>query len=121
MNGRTCGACGTGFSGRSDAVYCSAACRQKAHRTRTARRVANLRERARGDFPRSLNRIEATALRQAVAESLVRARQQVDWSRELCRTSAERMARGAAIARRFGGTEATTAPANPEVNPWRGN
>jgi hypothetical protein len=32
--------CGVGFRGRSDAMYCSSACRQKAHRARTARRIA---------------------------------------------------------------------------------
>jgi hypothetical protein len=34
--------CGTAFGARSDAVYCSSACRQKAHRARTARRIAEL-------------------------------------------------------------------------------
>jgi hypothetical protein len=34
--------CGAGFGGRSDAVYCSSACRQKAHRARTAQRIADL-------------------------------------------------------------------------------
>ena len=34
--------CGADFGGRSDAVYCSSACRQKAHRARTARRIAEL-------------------------------------------------------------------------------
>jgi hypothetical protein len=38
----TCQMCGADFGGRSDAVYCSSACRQKAHRARTARRIAEL-------------------------------------------------------------------------------
>ncbi|OBI47299.1 hypothetical protein A5707_19820 [Mycobacterium kyorinense] len=38
----TCGVCGIDFCARSDAIYCSPACRQKAHRARTARRLGAL-------------------------------------------------------------------------------
>lgn len=40
-----CVVCGGVFHGRVDAVYCSPACRQKAHRARTARRIAALSSR----------------------------------------------------------------------------
>ena len=36
-----CRVCGTTFYGRADARYCCGACRQKAHRARTARRAAD--------------------------------------------------------------------------------
>lgn len=36
-----CWECGTAFYGRADARYCSAACRQKSHRARARRRVAD--------------------------------------------------------------------------------
>jgi hypothetical protein len=33
---RSCGVCGAVLTGRADALYCSSACRQKAHRARHA-------------------------------------------------------------------------------------
>jgi signal transduction histidine kinase len=39
---RRCNMCGTDFNGRTDAVYCSSACRQKAHRARMADHLAKL-------------------------------------------------------------------------------
>jgi len=35
---KICAVCGTGVQGRSDTLYCSSACRQKAFRTRAAAR-----------------------------------------------------------------------------------
>jgi hypothetical protein len=91
----TCAVCGTGFSGRSDATYCSSACRQKAHRARTARRIAALRAN-RSHRPRVDS--DATQLLQlAAADSVQRARQRISHSLELCRTSAKRIQEAAVI------------------------
>ncbi len=75
--------CGTTFSARSDAVYCSPACRQKAHRSRTAEQIAELRQ----ALKPSPAREKAEALQLSVVKSLQRARTEVDRSRELCRAS----------------------------------
>lgn len=84
-----CAVCGTGFTGRSDAVYCSAACRQKAHRARTARRVDALRSLRSGR-----NEVRRpVGIRSDIAQSIARAREQIAESRRLCRVSAERLQR----------------------------
>lgn len=80
--------CGAGFSARSDAVYCSSACRQKAHRVRTARRLATARSGP------------ADSLRSSVAGTIQRAREQVDRSRELCRISERHLRESEAIVRK---------------------
>ncbi len=85
--------CGANFSARSDAIYCSPACRQKAHRARTVRRAAVLRE----TLTRSSD--AAGSLRQSVAGTVQRAREQVDRSRELCRISERRLRESDAILR----------------------
>jgi hypothetical protein len=80
----TCGVCGTGFHARAGAIYCSSACRQKAHRARTALRVAGLE--ARQPAMRSTRR---AFVKPDVAGTIERARQEQCRARELCRTSAE--------------------------------
>ncbi|MGZ4582837.1 MAG: hypothetical protein ACXVYI_00500 [Mycobacterium sp.] len=101
MSLMTCSLCGTGFSARSDAVYCSPACRQKAHRARTSRRTAELRERlttlSRGRGVPETSR----SLQRAVARSMQRAHEQVNRSRELCRLSQLRLQESKAISRTF--------------------
>ncbi len=74
-----CLLCAAPFHGRSDAVYCSSACRQKAYRTRTARRLAAVATPPRSRRPVSV----AIALRRA---ELARQR-----SIQVCRVSAERL------------------------------
>ncbi|OBH84183.1 hypothetical protein A5680_10365 [Mycobacterium sp. E2989] len=84
--------CGAGFSARSDAVYCSSACRQKAHRGRSARRTAALRETVRqGRMRRGAAFDASRSLQRSAANSVRRARQQLDRSLELCRTSELRL------------------------------
>ncbi len=80
----TCEICGAGFSARSDAVYCSSACRQKAHRARTALRTADWewRQGPRRPTPRVL-------VKPDVAGTIARARVQQRRARELCRTAEE--------------------------------
>lgn len=80
----SCEMCGAGFSARSDAVYCSSACRQKAHRARTALRTADweLRQGPRRPTPRVL-------VKPDVAGTIARARLQQRRARELCRTAEE--------------------------------
>lgn len=80
--GMTCGICGVVFHGRSDAIYCSPACRQKAHRTRTAERTAAhdlgfLRK------PRPVRVIT----KPDVAGTIQRARREVQRAQELCCTA----------------------------------
>jgi hypothetical protein len=94
MAAAACAVCGRGFSARSDAVYCSSACRQKQHRARTAERVAVLRDLA----TRSVRAAPATS---DVAPLIVRARRNIDHSRELCRLGALRMQRSAEIQHQF--------------------
>lgn len=72
-------------------MYCSAACRQKAHRARTARRVAALSSQ-RSDTGRNEVR-RPVGIRSDIAQSIARAREQVAESRRLCRVSAERLQR----------------------------
>ena len=104
MAAATCALCGTGFSARSDAVYCSSACWQKAHRARTARRIANLRAGVASGSALAPANPQATgsSLQGAAAGSIQRAREQIDRSRELCRISAEHLKQAAAIERQFG-------------------
>lgn len=89
----TCSMCDGTFSARSDAIYCSPACRQKAHRARTAHRMAALRA--------TLGRSSGAAgsLRPSVAYTVQRAREQVDRSRELCRDTERRLRESDAILR----------------------
>jgi hypothetical protein len=109
MPAATCAVCGIDFSARSDAVYCSSACRQKAYRARTARRMAALTARLRHTSRRAL-------IRQDVARTLQSSRQQIEQSRELCRTAVERLQRSAALQEQFGrihqglATDAATTP-----------
>ncbi len=92
MASTVCAVCGVGFTGRRDAVYCSSACRQKAHRARTAGRLDALQQRpAKGSGPDPLRREDARSLQCAVADSLRVARERVERSRELCRLSEERL------------------------------
>ncbi|EFG76361.1 hypothetical protein HMPREF0591_3726 [Mycobacterium parascrofulaceum ATCC BAA-614] len=99
MRGMTCAVCGAGFTARSDALYCSSACRQKAHRARSARRAAALREIVRRSFPasRSTHSDAGRSLQLAAATSVRRAREQVDRSRELCRAAALRLEQSDAV------------------------
>lgn len=86
MASTVCTVCGAGFARRRDAVYCSSACRQKAHRARTAGRLDALQQRlAKGSGPKPLRREDARSLQFAVADSLRVARERVERSRELCR------------------------------------
>jgi hypothetical protein len=108
----TCAVCRTGFSARSDAVYCSSACRQKAHRARTARRIADLRARVVRTTRPVLSDPNAAgkSLQRAAAGSIQRAREQVQRSRELCRISTERLQQAAAIQQQFGKQALFTQP-----------
>ena len=87
----TCFICGNGFYARSDAVYCSPACRQKAHRARLARRT-----------------------KPNVAGSAQRAQQALDRARALCRAAADHLEQAAAtqqeIIQRYAIGAATTPP-----------
>ncbi|OBG67843.1 hypothetical protein A5702_15255 [Mycobacterium sp. E3339] len=82
-------------------MYCSSACRQKAHRGRSARRTAALRETVRRDAAsrRGQTSEVARSLQRSAASSMQRARQQVDRSVELCRTSELRLQESDAIRR----------------------
>lgn len=97
MAAMKCALCSTGFTARADAVYCSSACRQKAHRARTARRIAAL-----GLVNRQQNNARPAAVRPDVARSIARAREQIAESRRLCRASAERLRDTAALQQSFG-------------------
>jgi hypothetical protein len=116
--------CGTSFSARADAVYCSPACRQKAHRARTARRTAELRaalERTSG--PEREKVAASRSLQLSVARSMQRAREQVDRSRELCRASEWRVEKTSAFRQelaRIRARDAATMPSTKAVL-WRGN
>ncbi len=94
MSAATCAVCDTLFSGRADAVYCSSACRQKAHRERTARRIAELSDLVEQSSGRKSTGRESTV-------SAAQVRDVVKRSRELCRTSAERIRKAAEIEQRF--------------------
>lgn len=119
--------CGTDFSARSDAVYCSSACRQKAHRARTAHRIANLHALVSRAATPALADPNATgkSLQQAAASSIQRAREQVERSRELCRISTERLQQGAVIQQQFGNEAADVATTHRPICTravlWRGN
>ncbi|MEB3983580.1 hypothetical protein OQ968_20215 [Mycobacterium sp. 663a-19] len=122
MSAVTCAICGGGFSARSDAVYCSSACRQKAHRARTARRIADLRAGVDAG-PRTGPSATGKALQRSAAGTIQRARDQVRRSRELCRLAAERLQQAAAVQQQFG--RATADAQFPAARPgdvsWRGN
>ncbi|OBA72387.1 hypothetical protein A5641_08155 [Mycobacterium sp. 1554424.7] len=106
MTRGACLKCGAGFSGRSDAIYCSSACRQKAHRARTAQRTV-LRESLRQTAPARAGAEAGKLLRLSAATSVRRAPEQVDRSRELCRMSEHRLRESDAILRKHA--------------PWPGN
>jgi hypothetical protein len=72
--------CGTAFGARSDAVYCSSACRQKAHRARAARRIAELQWR------RGTRRV---LVKPDVAGTIARARLEQRRARELSRIATD--------------------------------
>jgi hypothetical protein len=125
MSVATCPVCGTGFSARSDAVYCCSACRQKAHRARTAGRIAELSERAKQSFGPALPKRNTAASTQRVQDVVHR-------SRELCLTAAEHMQQAATIhercrmdrlvSRAASGGTAAALPIHPtERALWRGN
>ncbi|OBI12712.1 hypothetical protein A5713_04130 [Mycobacterium sp. E2497] len=116
----TCAACGAGFSARSDAVYCTSACRQRAHRARSARRTAELRETVRRSTrtARGTPSDVAGSLQRSVADAMQRARRQVDRSRELCRVSALRLHESDAI--RQASSENWASASHPERVSWRG-
>ncbi|MGH3967510.1 MAG: hypothetical protein ACRDTV_05175 [Mycobacterium sp.] len=102
MAATSCVLCGIGFAARSDARYCSSACRQKAHRDRTARRIAALGEHLRrSSRPAPIKLAAARSMRRAAAGVQQRARAHIDQSQELCRTSAERIREAAAIQQQF--------------------
>jgi hypothetical protein len=103
MSAAMCAVCNAGFFGRSDALYCSSACRQKAHRARTARRVAALRERAvrapaaaragaaSAPIPAQTQAEVSRTLRRAAASSMRRSREQIDRAHVLCQMSRQRL------------------------------
>ncbi len=115
--------CGADSSKRCDAVHCSAACRQKAHRARSARRIGALQERpAERAVPQPIRREAAGLLQRAVADSLRRAHERVERSRELRRLSEERL-RYCAAARQQCDVHlhrARTGSAVGKAPPWRG-
>jgi hypothetical protein len=79
-----CSSCGIGFRGRADAIYCSSACRQKAHRGRTARRIAALAEQqSSGPLRRP------TVIKPGSADTIQRGYEQQQRARELCRAAAD--------------------------------
>ena len=117
--------CGTRFSARSDAVYCCSACRQKAHRARTAERIADLSDRVKHSAGMALRNRDGAASTQHVQDV-------VDRSRQLCRMAAERVRQAASIhercradrlaSRAVAGGSAAAATTNPtERAPWRGH
>ncbi|OBH15782.1 hypothetical protein A9X04_12945 [Mycobacterium sp. E3247] len=116
----TCAVCGAGFSARSDALYCTSACRQRAHRARSARRTAELRETVRRSArtARGTPSDVARSLQRSAADSVERARRQVDRSRELCRVSALRLQESDAI--RQASPENWASASRPERVSWRG-
>ncbi|WP_322858723.1 hypothetical protein U8D42_18130 [Mycobacterium europaeum] len=120
MRRMTCAVCGSGFSGRSDAVYCSSACRQRAHRARSARRTAALRDSLRrsAGTARDTPSDVARSLQRSVADAVQRARRQVDRSRELCRASELRLRESDAIRR--ASLESGSSRSYPERASWPG-
>ena len=94
----TCFICGNGSYARSDAMYCSPACRQKAHRARLARRT-----------------------KPNVAGSAHRAQQALDRARALWRAAADHLEQAAAteqeIIQRYSIPVATTPPAEQIESP----
>jgi hypothetical protein len=90
-----CSSCGIGFRGRADAIYCSSACRQKAHRGRTARRIAALAEQQRSGPLR-----RPTVIRPDVAGTIQRAYELQRRARERCRAAADALLQVLASQRR---------------------
>ncbi|OBG69499.1 hypothetical protein A9X05_04980 [Mycobacterium sp. E3298] len=124
MPGMTCAMCGAGFSARADAVYCSPACRQKAHRVRAARRTAALRETLRRRSATGAGAYSAStrSLQLSVASSMQRSRQQLDRARELCRVSALRLQESDAIRKAsLEGRAGWAAKSETGRALWRGN
>jgi hypothetical protein len=121
----SCAVCGTSFPARSDAVYCSSACRQKAHRVRTAERLAELSDRVKHSVGSRLTKKEVAASRQHVENVMRR-------SRDLCLTAADRVQQAVATQERcrengvVPGTSSGDCAAAPTIRPterapWRGN
>ncbi|WP_077090369.1 hypothetical protein [Mycobacterium rhizamassiliense] len=96
MGASSCAVCHAGFFGRTDAVYCSSACRQKAHRARTARRIAVLRERSRPVPATAQTQVEVSSSLRAAASSMRHSREQIDRAHALCQMSQERLQERAA-------------------------
>lgn len=81
--GMTCGICGSAFHARSDAIYCSSACRQRAHRARTAERIAPHD----GLLPRRGHTVRVIT-KPDVARTIQRARREVERAHALRRAAA---------------------------------
>ena len=106
-------------------MYCCSACRQKAHRVRTAERVAELSQRVNQNVGLAWSKRDRAASSQHVQNV-------VDRARQLCRTAAERMQQAASIhercrADRLAGSRAAVgdSAAAPMTHPgeralWRG-
>ena len=110
-----CAVCDRGFHGRSDALYCSSACRQKAHRARMARRIAA----SQGQQEPSLSPRSAL-VKPDVARIIERAREQQRRAHELCRIAEEalqecRESRRQLMAVRWLVRSRVSAPAPPRV------
>ncbi|OBG97510.1 hypothetical protein A5697_18795 [Mycobacterium sp. E3251] len=80
-------------------MYCSPACRQKAYRARSTRRMAVLRETLRRSVGRGAHPEAVRSLHRSVASSMERAREQLARSRELCRVSELRLRESDVICR----------------------
>ena len=91
--------CATAFSGRSDARYCSPACRQKAHRDRTARRLTEWAQRAGRGSRTGPDQLVAAEIGRTAVRARHAARQNMQRSRELSRASAEHVQRAATLRR----------------------
>lgn len=80
----TCPVCRARFHARSDAVYCSDACRQRAYRNRIARRSAALavRHRPKQHSVRVLTKPD-------IGATFARAQSARDRAREVCRAAAD--------------------------------
>jgi glutathione S-transferase len=111
----TCGVCGIGFRGRSDARYCSSACRQKAHRDRTARRIAGLAEQRQSGAGAA-----RAIIKPDVAGAIKRAADERRRARALCRTSAAILDRRLALQRLAAGERPTPVGAPASTAPWSG-
>ena len=108
----TCVMCGTGFFARSDAVYCSPACRQKAHRARQAGRIAEVAGR---NCPKHGS--ERLLRKPDVAGTFQRARRELARAQDLCRKAAESLQQAATTPQRLVRGRPTVA--DPAMTPRR--